>query len=423
MFGLLVLVGLILVVAVGHYLWRSIASKSQERGLHGFIQKFDIADEHKDLLRASALSLENLHFLAAIFTKSGEFEKAIQIYLIALEKTRDKDEQEAIFVDLAELYFKAGFLQKSAEVLLNALNLRPRNEKALKLLKIVYLRLKKYDEVLQCLDALFELGFEVRQERAFIEVMKFVNLAKNSVNLAKISSKNSPETDENLGENSMLNLGKNSSENFALNLGESENSSENSSKNSALNLSKNSSENSALNLSENSTSNSSENSVSNLSENSALNLNENSSENSNSKPFKTLFLQPFAKEIAPKLYENNDLVKRYLLEHAILRAHARFELVLDVLYKQKEAIFLDDDAYFELFCAMNLAPKRENYAFANKKLQMLSILREAKFAAKLGFSYVCKHCKNQMPIFFYNCPICYEFGGCDILCEVKCEEV
>lgn len=385
MFGLLVLVGLILVVAVGHYLWRSIASKSQERGLHGFIQKFDIADEHKDLLRASALSLENLHFLAAIFTKSGEFEKAIQIYLIALEKTRDKDEQEAIFVDLAELYFKAGFLQKSAEVLLNALNLRPRNEKALKLLKIVYLRLKKYDEVLQCLDALFELGFEVQQERAFIEVMKFVNLAKNSVNLAKISSKNSPKTDENLGENS--------SENFALNLGE--------------------------NLDKNFVSNLSENFASNSSENSAL----NSSENSNSKPFKTLFLQPFAKEIAPKLYENNDLVKRYLLEHAILKAHARFELVLDVLYKQKEAIFLDDDAYFELFCAMNLTPKRENYAFANKKLQMLSILREAKFAAKLGFSYVCKHCKNQMPIFFYHCPICYEFGGCDILCEVKCEEV
>lgn len=401
MFGLLVLVGLILVVAVGHYLWRSIASKSQERGLHGFIQKFDIADEHKDLLRASALSLENLHFLAAIFTKSGEFEKAIQIYLIALEKTRDKDEQEAIFVDLAELYFKAGFLQKSAEVLLNALNLRPRNEKALKLLKIVYLRLKKYDEVLQCLDALFELGFEVRQERAFIEVMKFVNLAKNSVNLAKISSKNSPKTDENLSGNSASNLGKNLSENSALNLGE------------------NLSENSALNSNENS----SENSISNLGENSASNLNENSNENSNSKPFKTLFLQPFAKEIAPKLYENNDLVKRYLLEHAILKAHARFELVLDVLYKQKEAIFLDDDAYFELFCAMNLTPKRENYAFANKKLQMLSILHEAKFAAKLGFSYVCKHCKNQMPIFFYHCPICYEFGGCDILCEVKCEEV
>lgn len=313
MLGLLVLVALIFMVALVHYFWRNFASKSQERGLEGFIKKFDFEDEHKDLLRTPALSPENLHFLASIFTKSGEFEKAIQIYLIALEKTHDKDEQELVFVDLAELYFKAGFLQKSAEVLLNALNLRPRNEKALKLLKIVYLRLKKYDEVLQSLDALFELGFEVRQERTFIELMKIINLNLNSPNLAQ--------------------------------------------------------------------------------------------------------------KIEPKLYENNDFAKRYLLERSILKAHAKFELVLDLLYKQKEAIFLDDDAYFELFCAMNLTQKRENYIFKNQKLKMLEILNEAKFPTKLKFSYVCKHCKNQMPIFFYHCPLCYEFGGCEINYEVKCEEM
>lgn len=98
MFGLLVLIALVLVVAVLHYAWRTLSSKSQKKGLEGFIKKFDIADEHKDLLRASSLSLENLHFLAGIFTKSGEFEKAIQIYLIALEKIKDKGEQEAIFL-------------------------------------------------------------------------------------------------------------------------------------------------------------------------------------------------------------------------------------------------------------------------------------------------------------------------------------
>lgn len=97
MFGLLVLVALVLVVAMLHYAWRTLSSKSQKKGLEGFIKKFDIADEHKDLLRTSSLSLENLHFLAGIFTKSGEFEKAIQIYLIALEKIKDKGEQEAIF--------------------------------------------------------------------------------------------------------------------------------------------------------------------------------------------------------------------------------------------------------------------------------------------------------------------------------------
>lgn len=334
MFGLLVLVALVLVVAVLHYAWRTLSSKSQKKGLEGFIKKFDIADEHKDLLRASSLSLENLHFLAGIFTKSGEFEKAIQIYLIALEKIKDKGEQEAIFYDLAEVYFRAGFLQRSVEVLLNALNLRPRNEKALKLLKIVYLRLKRYDEVLQSLDALFELGCEVSKEREFINVVALKNGAQSGV----LASKN-------------LSVANKTSQNLVLN---------------------------AQNLAPKS---------------------ENSAQN----------------------YENNELVKRFLLENGA-EIHAEFELVIDLLYKGKRAIFLDDNAYFELFCAMKLAPKRQNYAFTNPKLKMLEILNDNDFKARLSFSYVCTHCKNQMPLFFYHCPICYEFGGCKILYEVRDDE-
>lgn len=347
MFGLLVLVALVLVVAVLHYAWRTLSSKSQKKGLEGFIKKFDIADEHKDLLRASSLSLENLHFLAGIFTKSGEFEKAIQIYLIALEKIKDKGEQEAIFYDLAEVYFRAGFLQRSVEVLLNALNLRPRNEKALKLLKIVYLRLKRYDEVLQSLDALFELGCEVSKEREFINVIALKNGAQSGV----------------LGEKN-LSVDDKRSQNLALNA-----------PNSALK-----SENLAI-----------------------LNSKDLNSAQS------------------PKNYENNELVKRFLLENGA-EIHAEFELVIDLLYKGKRAIFLDDNAYFELFCAMKLAPKRQNYAFTNPKLKMLEILNDNDFKARLSFSYVCTHCKNQMPLFFYHCPICYEFGGCKILYEVRDDE-
>lgn len=376
MFGLLVLVALVLVVAVLHYAWRTLSSKSQKKGLEGFIKKFDIADEHKDLLRASSLSLENLHFLAGIFTKSGEFEKAIQIYLIALEKIKDKGEQEAIFYDLAEVYFRAGFLQRSVEVLLNALNLRPRNEKALKLLKIVYLRLKRYDEVLQSLDALFELGCEVSKEREFINVIALKNGAQSGA----------------LGEKN-LSVDDKRSQNLALNA-----------QNSALK-----SENLAiLNSSDLNSKNA------NLKAKNLKNLNSNlETSNLNSKDLNSTQ--------SAKSYENNELVKRFLLENGA-EIHAEFELVIDLLYKGKRAIFLDDNAYFELFCAMKLAPKRQNYAFTNPKLKMLEILNDNDFKARLSFSYVCTHCKNQMPLFFYHCPICYEFGGCKILYEVRDDE-
>lgn len=386
MFGLVVLVALVLVVAVLHYAWRTLSSKSQKKGLEGFIKKFDIADEHKDLLRASSLSLENLHFLAGIFTKSGEFEKAIQIYLIALEKIKDKGEQEAIFYDLAEVYFRAGFLQRSVEVLLNALNLRPRNEKALKLLKIVYLRLKRYDEVLQSLDALFELGCEVSKEREFINVIALKNGAQGGV----LASKN-------------LSVENKTSQNLALN---AQNSANLNSSDETLALSSKNANSKAKNL-KNSHLNSKDLNLNLENSNSILNLN---SKNLNSTP-----------KNSAQNYENNELVKRFLLENGA-EIHAEFELVIDLLYKGKRAIFLDDNAYFELFCAMKLTPKRQNYAFSNPKLKMLEILNDNDFKARLSFSYVCTHCKNQMPLFFYHCPICYEFGGCKILYEVRDDE-
>ena len=386
MFGLLVLVALVLVVAVLHYAWRTLSSKSQKKGLEGFIKKFDIADEHKDLLRASSLSLENLHFLAGIFTKSGEFEKAIQIYLIALEKIKDKGEQEAIFYDLAEVYFRAGFLQRSVEVLLNALNLRPRNEKALKLLKIVYLRLKRYDEVLQSLDALFELGCEVSKEREFINVIALKNGAQSGA----------------LGEKN-LSVDDKRNQNLAL---KSENSANLNSSDETLALSSKNANSKAKNL-KNSHLNSKDLNLNLENSTSTLNLN---SKNLNSTP-----------KNSAQNYENNELVKRFLLENGA-EIHAEFELVIDLLYKGKRAIFWDDNAYFELFCAMKLAPKRQNYAFTNPKLKMLEILNDNDFKARLSFSYVCTHCKNQMPLFFYHCPICYEFGGCKILYEVRDDE-
>lgn len=390
MFGLLVLVALVLVVALLHYAWRTLSSKSQKKGLEGFIKKFDIADEHKDLLRASSLSLENLHFLAGIFTKSGEFEKAIQIYLIALEKIKDKGEQEAIFYDLAEVYFRAGFLQRSVEVLLNALNLRPRNEKALKLLKIVYLRLKRYDEVLQSLDALFELGCEVSKEREFINVIAL----KNGAQSGALGEKNLSVDDkrsQNLALNAQNSVIK--SENSA-NLNSSDLNSKNA--NSKAKNSKN------LNLNPKNLNLENSNSILNLNSKDLNSTSKNSTQ-------------------SPKNYENNELVKRFLLENGA-EIHAEFELVIDLLYKGKRAIFLDDNAYFELFCAMKLAPKRQNYAFTNPKLKMLEILNDNDFKARLSFSYVCTHCKNQMPLFFYHCPICYEFGGCKILYEVRDDE-
>ncbi|EAJ5119313.1 hypothetical protein A9748_07165 [Campylobacter upsaliensis] len=304
--GLIFLTLLILVVALAHYAWRIFADKDEEQKLEKFIKKFELENAHKELLRSENLSFSNLSFLAEIFTKSGEFEKASGIYLIALEKTKDKNEQEEAFLALAKVYFKAGFLEKCTEVLLNALKIRPRNQEALKLLKISYLKLKKYKENLELLECLFELGEDIKEEAEFIKALSFQN-------------------------------------------------------------------------------------------------------------------QENAKEKILKLDESSAL-KRYLFEKYGIFKKQNLVQICDLLYKSKEPINLDDEEYYEFFYMLDLVEKKEDFSFKNSHFKMYHILKQNHFKARLEFSYMCLECKNIMPLFFYHCPVCYEFNRCKILYEVKNDE-
>ncbi|KAA6231118.1 hypothetical protein FMM56_05375 [Campylobacter sp. LR264d] len=306
--GLILLTILILVVALSHFIWKIFASKDEEERLGRFIKKFELDTAHQDLLRSNALSISNLIFLADIFTKSGEFEKATQIYLISLEKTKDKNEQEMIFLSLAKVYFKAGFLERSKEVLLNALKIRPRNIEALKLLKIVYLRLRMYKENLELLECLFELGIDIKDEQEFF---KALIIEATSLNPSK--------------------------EAF-------------------------------------------------------LHLN----------------------------YQNNTMLKRWLFEKYKLYLEQDFESIIDLLYKNNSYLQTKDFNFEEFFYALNLSDKE--VVFKDSNLKMLHILNTHNFKARLEFSYLCLECKSILPLFFYHCPMCYEFNKCKIICEVKNDE-
>ncbi|MBX1885477.1 tetratricopeptide repeat protein [Campylobacter peloridis] len=172
LFGLMVLTALVFVITSSHFLWRIYANKDQKNKLDRFVKKFEINSTHQQILKNANLSIENLNFLAQVFTKSGEFEKAVGIYLIALQKTNDATQKEFIFFSLAQVYLKAGFLERSVEALLNSLKIKSRNKESLKLLKIVYLKLKDYDRVLEVLECLFELGDNIYEEKALIKALK-----------------------------------------------------------------------------------------------------------------------------------------------------------------------------------------------------------------------------------------------------------
>lgn len=312
--GLIILTVLIFVVAVANYIWKVFASKDEEQKLEKFIKKFEMDSVHKDLLRNEGLSFGNLSFLAEIFTKSGEFEKATQIYLIALEKSKDKQEHEFIFFALAKVYFKAGFLERAKEVLLQALKIRPRNIQTLKLLKIVYLKLRKHKENLELLDCLFELGENVKEEKEFLKALDFL-------------------------ESSLSNEEK--------------------------------------------------------------------------------------KEYILKLQiDNNPMLGRLVFEKYHIFLNQDFSSICDLLYKENKTFNLQNKEYFEFFYALGLIEdeKPKDVAFKNSNFKMLKILKDNSFKARLEFSYRCTECKSVMPLFFYHCPVCYEFNTCQIIYEVKNNE-
>ena len=168
--GLIVLVALVFVVALSHYFYRLFANKDERQKLEDFVKKFEIDSSQQTLLKGFDIS--TLLFLASVFAKSAEFQKASEIYIMALEKTKNKEQREKIFLDLAKLYFKAGFLERSKDSLMQSLSIRARNKEALKLLKMIYIRLKLYDEVLQILESLAELNEDSKEEMDFIKLLK-----------------------------------------------------------------------------------------------------------------------------------------------------------------------------------------------------------------------------------------------------------
>ena len=177
-FGLVVLVAAVLVIAVFSYAWGVFKSKDEKAEIAGFLKKFGksqgLSDENKQLLINSGADTATMCFLAGTFSKSGYFEKAINVYAVALERAKNRAAKEQIFTDLGQTYFKAGFLERAKSVFLEALKISPRNQIALKSLTIIFEKLKDYEGALQALDALQELGSDVRAQTAYIKALQIL---------------------------------------------------------------------------------------------------------------------------------------------------------------------------------------------------------------------------------------------------------
>ncbi|RUM66678.1 MAG: tetratricopeptide repeat protein [Sulfurospirillum sp.] len=178
LYGIIVLIAIVFITYFSTYWWGEFKNKEEETNIKKFVNKFDQYDsfnDYKELIQKKDLPYESAILMALTYEKSGEYEKAIEIYLALLKNAIGPQKRTDILTLLGKTYYKAGFLKKSEEILLTSLRLHPKNEEALTYLSVIYEILREYDKAVDVLDTLNELGSDVEQKRIYFNTLSIIN--------------------------------------------------------------------------------------------------------------------------------------------------------------------------------------------------------------------------------------------------------
>lgn len=185
-YGLIIFVGIILIILISNYLWGIISFKKDNTQIKKLLDSFNSSSildkEQKTLLLAMDVKIETMLMLANTFSKSGDFDKAINVYLACLSKSEVKKEREIILSELGKVYFKAGMLQRAIDIFLQSLKQSPRNKDSLKYLAVIYEKLKMYDAELEVLEVQDEQNIETKGATSYVKILKISNNASLDFN-------------------------------------------------------------------------------------------------------------------------------------------------------------------------------------------------------------------------------------------------
>ncbi len=188
LFSIIILFLIIFIISFASYWWTVYKHKEEKNQIKNFIKKFESDRdllEYKMVAENQNISLESIILIALLHERKGDYDKAIEIYLLLLERAKDKEEKNQIFTMLGKLYFKAGFLQRSETTFLEGIKISPRNKKALNYLIVIYEKLRKYDKAIEILNVLEELNVDIKKQRKYIEALDIISTAKSDYQTKK----------------------------------------------------------------------------------------------------------------------------------------------------------------------------------------------------------------------------------------------
>jgi lipopolysaccharide biosynthesis regulator YciM len=177
LFSVIIFFAIIFMITFFSYWWGRYKSNQDSKYLDQFLKQFRTLpskDEIKNLISSNEISEKSWLLLANSYSKNGDYEKSIEIYLELLAVTQSSNKRDTMFL-LGKTYFKAGFLERSKQIFLEILRYNPRTPQALKYLLLIYEYMRDYTAALDVLEPLNELNEDVSLDSVYLNVMAMLN--------------------------------------------------------------------------------------------------------------------------------------------------------------------------------------------------------------------------------------------------------
>jgi len=178
LFSILIIVILSLIIALVTYGWSIYQQQKDKSTLHKFLEKFNTKECALDTSNMPYESgiFKPLVLLANAFDNSGEYHKAINIYIYLIKHTVNRVDNFDLMQKLGETYLRAGFLERAKKIYSQILQKQPRNIKVLYELGIVYEMMREYDMAKEVIEPLQILGEDTKEFENFLEFEKISSI-------------------------------------------------------------------------------------------------------------------------------------------------------------------------------------------------------------------------------------------------------
>jgi len=187
LFSIIIIIVISLVISVVTYGWDIHKQNRDDDDLMKFLDKFDGLDcnlnETSMVYQPSIFA--PLSLLSKAFETSGEYHKAINIYLYLIKNVTDDKTKIEIMERLGKTYLHAGFLERSQSIYLQILKTKPRNIEILYDLGVVYEIMHDYKKAKETLMPLSILKEDIILLSNYWDFLSISN-SKSILNIDKL---------------------------------------------------------------------------------------------------------------------------------------------------------------------------------------------------------------------------------------------